>query len=325
MTGTKELGKYEIIPTREQLNAIVQYFRTYANEKGRINFTVRQVFENPIIAEHFGSISFINGILTYLTNERYLEKVYTGQRGIPSTWDATYLIKHPEDVITREEAGRSRPIRDEQMNLVLPENVEIEVSHKREEPQAKIQVEPQVQIMQPAKESNAEILAQLRETMKEMAGYLQNLPIEMGGHLRSISDKLDTTDETVITSLRSQNHKLVEENEAIQKQVDDLTNDLENASKEKEELSKEKSIWNEQKKDLSLEVQRLQNQLEEVGRNSNYNKHQVYRQRNLIMDEVDRMINSPAWTIRQNSVSYRNSIETKLNEIMKEVGIDTAE
>jgi hypothetical protein len=40
------------------------------------------------------------------------------------------------------------------------------------------------------------------------------------------------------------------------------------------------------------------------------------------MDEVDRMINTPAWTMKQNSVNHRNTIESKLNEIMSEIGID---
>jgi archaellum component FlaC len=291
MTQTKELGKYEIVPTLEQLMAVVEYFEKNSTDMGRINFTQSQMLNNPIIANHFNSPSNLNAVNTYLSNEGFIAKVETGARHLKSTWDVSRLIKEWDKVLTREVVGISRPKRNSNGDIILPSNVEVEVVRNTEPAPAPAAVEKPVAEVKPPSSNdtdNTQVLNQLKEAMDEMVGYLQNLPVEMSGHLRSISNQLDLTD----------------------------TNALENLQTEVGQLKA-------QKKDLEDEVQRLKTELEEVSSKTNYNTHQIYRQRNLILDEIDRMITGPSWTIRQNGVTIRNGIEQKLDNIMKEIGIET--
>jgi hypothetical protein len=120
MTETKELGKYEIIPSSVQLNAIAEYFRKNQEKDGRIDFTIRMLFESPIAAPHFGSISYLNGVVTYLSNEGWLERLSTGHAGNPSTYNAKSFLDNLPKVVTREKAGRARPIREEYAFPALP-------------------------------------------------------------------------------------------------------------------------------------------------------------------------------------------------------------
>jgi uncharacterized protein YoxC len=312
-TATKELGKYEIIPSTAQLHAIKDYIEKNKDAQGNIDFSTRMLFESDIVSPYFGSISYLNGVVTYLLNEDWLERTALGHAGIPSSWNVNHFLSNIENILTREKAGRTRP--------------------KREVTEVKAAVEPEVEIVRkpiiinsketPAvSDNNASVMVELKNAMTEMVSYLQNLPIEMGGHLNSIANKLEATDENLIANLRAEISSLQNEKAEWKNKQEEVLKDMDGFMEEIDTLTNEKKDWEQKEMDLTNEVQRLNTQLEEVGRNNNYSKHHIYRQRNMIMDEVDRMINSPAWTMKQNSVAYRNSIESKLNEIMGEIGID---
>ena len=298
MSKTKPVEKYEVVPTLEQLMALVEYFQKYSEKDGNIYLTQKHMLKDPIITPYFGSSSYLNGVNSYLTNEGYINKISIGSRHQRTQWDVSRILNDWDNIPTREDVGHSRPTRDSNNQLVKT-GVEVVRSNK-EEPVASEEIIPEevetpdTPSPEPKSESttqdNREVIHELKQTMSDMMGYLQNLPIEMGGHLQDVSNKLDLADANALTNLQKTNQDL----EA-------------------------------QKKDLSEEVQRLKTELEEVGGKVNYSKHQVYRQRNLIMDEVDRMINEPAWQIRKNKNIWRQSIEKKMDAIMKEIGIDEAE
>lgn len=296
-----EVLKYQTIPSRQQLTAVTNYFKEFANTKGRVHFTQKHMFEHPIVAAYIKSPSFLNSVLSYLTTQGHIERIATGSRGLPSVWDVSKLLEASEKIPTREELGRTKPLASEMYPVpVPPYSIEVEVirnettsAHTGEKTEHKIAPKP-AEPIQSTEVDNSAVLSELNEAMSDMLGYLQNLPAEMSGHLRGISDKLQLTDGKAIEKLKSQI----------------------------EHLEEEKSSFEKEKMDLRKEVQRLSDELEEASSKYQYNTHQIYRQRNLIMDEVDRMISSPSWSIRQNAPALRKSIETKLDEIMKEIGID---
>jgi hypothetical protein len=310
MTITKELGKYEVVPTLEQLMAVVEYYEDNATSSGRINFTQKQMLESPIISKHFKSPTYLQGINTYLSNEGFISKVEIGNAKRNSVWDVSKLINKYDEVLTREKIGKIYPSREEETGeLVVPkDHVEIEIvrnvdrAPKEEAPVVKTHTQ---EVVQSSNKDNNTIMTELNSAINDMMGYLQNLPVEMNGHLRSISNQLQLTDETAMTKLQADYEKLQEKYGNLQVSHDNIVNHL-----------------SAEKKDLEDEVQRLVTELEEVSGKANYNTNQIVRQRNNIMDEVDRMCNAPAWTIKQNKVNYRNSIETKLEAIMNEIGID---
>src|SRR5437764_12200511 len=128
MTEVKELGKYEIIPSTAQLHAIKDYLNKYKDADNTIGFTVRMMFEDPIVSPYFGSISYLNGVITYLSNEDWLERTQLGRQGNPSTWNVTKLLDNLEDITTREKAGRTRPKREQEefeMRAAVQPEVEI--------------------------------------------------------------------------------------------------------------------------------------------------------------------------------------------------------
>jgi hypothetical protein len=76
-----------------------------------------------------------------------------------------------------------------------------------------------------------------------------------------------------------------------------------------------------EKEDLKEEVSQLKEELERASATPDYSEHYIYRQRNLILDEVQRMLHAPAWSVRQNKDHYTNSIIEKLDNIMSHLGI----
>jgi hypothetical protein len=316
MSTTRELGKYEVVPTVEQLMAIVEFFEKHVTDSGRVNFTQNKMIDDPIIDEHFNSPSYLNGVNTYLTNEGFINKVEIGSRHMNSVWDVSKLLKDWENVLTREQLGTSKPVRDENEKLIVPKDVEVEVvrneskgirteevnvvTSKVEAPKKKLTYQPPV-----VPKSNNAVMEELRNAMSDMMGYLQNLPVEMGGHLRQISSQLDLTDETAYINLKKEHEELREKYGNLQVKYDNTVSRL-----------------TADKKELEDEVLALQAQVEEASNRPSVNTHQIYRQRNAIMDEVDRMINAPAWSMKQNKVHYRNEIENLLDEIMGEMGIE---
>lgn len=313
MTAVKELGKYEIIPSTAQLHAIRDYIEKNKDENGNIDFSTRTLFESSIVNPYFGSISYLNGVITYLMNEDWLHRTVMGHAGVPSSWNVNKFLSNQENILTREKAGRSRPKREaiEMKATVQPEVEIIRKQLNEEEPEATA-----------VSGSNAAVMNELKDAMSGIMDYLQNLPQEIGGHLSSIANKLESTDENLVNNLRTEIQGLKSEKILLENKQEDILKEVDGFMEEIDTLTNEKKEWEKKEMDLTNEVQRLNTQLEEVGRNSNYSKHAIYRQRNMIMDEVDRMINAPAWTMKQNSVAYRTSVETKLNEIMSEIGID---
>jgi hypothetical protein len=291
--SAKELGKYEVVPTLEQLMAVVEFFERHVTSMGRVNFTQRQMLESATIAPHFNSPSYLNGVNTYLFNEGYITKISTGRRSESSVWDVSKLLKDWKSILTREDLGASRPVRDDNERIIVPEDVEVEVSRNKEEPIVK------------SHGNNSAVLSELKDAMADMMGYLQNLPIEMGGHLRSISSQLELTDEKALVKLQQDKAELQEKYGKLQIRFENETNQLKSTNEE-----------------LKKEVESLRAELESKA---DFNAHAIYRQRNAIMDEVDRMCNAPAWTVKQNKNHYHVSIETKLNAIMAEIGIKEEE
>ena len=277
-THSKEGTKYQIIPNREHLRAIVEYFTEFANPDGRIHFTQREMHESRIIGGRVGSHSFMNGVLSYLVDEGFITKIQSGSAGYRSIWDVSLLLAAPEEVKTREVmGGRSKPIRKD----VPVSDVEIEVIK-----------EETISAPEPSN-NNGEVMVLLQRTMSDMVGYLQNIPTEMGVHLREIANKLEASTDS---------HALSKLQDVVEK------------------LNAEAQSFKAEKKDLTDEVQRLKNELEEALSKPNYNIDKIYRQRNSIMDEIDRMLVAPAWTMKQNGMHIRNNIESKLDDIMQEAG-----
>ena len=133
----------------------------------------------------------------------------------------------------------------------------------------------------PTQQNNAGAIAQLQSSITEMTGYLEALPKDIISELRRLSQGLEYADHDIIT-----------------------------------QLTKEK-------KDLEDEVTSLKQELEQTKASvsPSYSEHHIYRQRNLILDEVHRMLNTPAWKARQNKQHYIGSITEKLDKIMTELNI----
>jgi hypothetical protein len=306
-TRTKPYGKYEIVPTVEQVMALVEFYEKTAKRDGTVSITQKDMMEQRAITQHIRSASYLNGIITYLANEGFIKKLYHGGKGRSATLDVSVLLDSWDKVKTRDVIGYAHPEdAAKATKKVDPANVEVSII-RNEEPVVVETPEVEIPAVQPVSTTpkNSEVLAQLNSAMQDMIGYLQAMPAEMSGHLRAISNQLELTDENALQNLQ-------DEISEWQNKYGNLQVRLEN----------ETGRFQAEKKDLENEVQRLKSELEEASSKQNYNTHHIYRQRNSILDEVDRMLTVPSWTLRQNGANFRKTIESKLDEIMKEIGVE---
>lgn len=139
----------------------------------------------------------------------------------------------------------------------------------------------------------------IREAIEEMTEYLRVLPDQMVAHLNELSSDLDLASGGKTTELQAELDK-------VQEQVRDLNKQLEQANIERSQLAfdlkiKEKEV--EQRREVTID------------------KDSVVRNKHQIIDEVERFIAAEDWKRRNMTDNFRATILTKLDTIMKEVGI----
>ena len=163
------------------------------------------------------------------------------------------------------------------------EKKEEKPKRRRKAKRPKIRVEVGKTEEKPEKQpgKNQEILNQIHQDIQNMIGFLRQLPGEMIGHLEKLSGQLQKVDDGTYDELREENEELRQEIDRLKKRIEYL---MESA-------------------------------------NVTYNKHKIYRLRNMILDEFERVLVEPSWTLKKNSDYHRRFIQEKLDEIMDELGI----
>lgn len=270
-------GKFEFVPTKEQLHILVTYFKKHADKNGVVNATQRQMLEDPSVRSIANSPAYLTGFTTYFQNEGWITRLQTDSHH-KTAWDVNNILKNPEKVLTKEVVGLLKPRRDENNELIVKAKVEV----VKESEATQVEADS----IEEVSSEQINVMESLRSAVTDMQAYLQQLPEEMGGHLTKLSNKLDSTNPAIIKNLRQANVELLDE-----------------------------------KNNLEKEVKSLKAELEEASGKENYSRDAIYRQRNFILDEVDRALNLPAWNIKHNKNNIRNTIEKHLDNIMRELQI----
>lgn len=108
----------------------------------------------------------------------------------------------------------------------------------------------------------------------------------------------------------------------LQALPNEMTAELKNISKDLTYVDHDVVLeLTKEKEDLKDEVSRLKEQLERASATPDYSEHYIYRQRNLIIDEVQRILHAPAWSVKQNKEHYQQSVIEKLDNIMSHLNI----
>lgn len=293
MAKQKNTGKtntVEIVPTREQLMAMVSFLKEKVQPDGTAHFTHNDAMQNKEILEKLHSRTYVGGILSFLTNEGVIEKLQTGRRYNPTIWKVDALLDNPDGVRTREEVGKFRLVGrkppEKQLQVdVVKKDADLFTAQETQRTSPPIE---ELLHDEQAESNNEQTLNQLKDAIVQMTAHLQSLPNEMGSHLSSLSDKLEATTDT----------KALEDLQAKVKQVEQERDDL------RDELSTARGL------------------ISTLEQNAVSNTHQIYRKGSSILEMVDRMIKVPAWTLKQNGPTMRDEIRSDIEYILKQVGFE---
>lgn len=279
------MSTYIITPRKEQLESLQRYFKEEMKKQNHEQpGYVAFTYQGIMDAEpgkYLKSMSYISTLLNFLSDKGLATRIRKGHSAQPNLWDVSKFL---EEGVPEGVASISDPIG--------PRGSTIAVENGKPKHQIKIDVvapeapvnevkEEQMELAAPAEDQNKEAIANLQGSIREMIGFVESLPKDITSELRALSESLTLTDPDVLENLKKENER------------------------------------------LQGELNHTREQLEEANKNASpkYSEHYIYRQRNLILDDVNRIMTSPAWSIRQNKNHYITSITTKLDNMMKELKI----
>ncbi|MDK2600552.1 hypothetical protein QO179_23955 [Bacillus stercoris] len=263
---------------------------------------------NAIIS-FFKKFSDENGVVTFTHQQMFSDSIIKNEFSSLSYMSATLAYLSNEGYIKDLQVGsRHLPsICDVSKLLSEAKNIKTreELGYrkpKREWTEESSDDKVEIQVVKKVKEdtnhdtnqeqlsSNEEVLAEISNTVKDMTDYLKSLPSEFASTLNDLTGKLNLVDSNAISRLQ------------------DVIEGL-----------------NKEKMDLQEEVQKVNAKLEEANQQGNYNKDDIYRQRNLMLDEIDRISTASSWELRKMQPHFRTYFIQKLNAIMEAIGLDTSE
>lgn len=285
------MSTYIITPRKEQLESLQRYFKEEMKKQnheqpGYVAFTYQGIMDAEP-GKYLKSMSYISTLLNFLADKGLATRIRKGHSAQPNLWDVSKFL---EEGVPEGMASISDPI-GPRGSVIAVENgkpkhqMKIEVAKPEapvvQEEQMEMKAEVEEPADQSAPEQNKEAIANLQGSIREMIGFVESLPKDITSELRALSDSLTLADPAIVDELKKENER------------------------------------------LQGELKYTREQLEEAVKNAspNYSEHYIYRQRNLILDDVNRIMTSPAWSIRQNKNHYVNSITTKLDNMMKELKI----
>jgi hypothetical protein len=187
------------------------------------------------------------------------------------------------DIVVEEEA---------QVVAALPAPQEVV-----EEPVFTIQPAPQATITEiesVSSEEQAVTIGEVRETVRGMAEFLVETQKDMISHLNNMVAKLTLTDPERLAQVENSLLETMIESDQLKAEIRRLQGEVESARNEAANKPEQRRI----------------------------NKHIVLRNQNQILDELERWINTPGWQKQSKAEYFRKAINTKLNEIMREVGVE---
>lgn len=282
---TTKKNTVEILPTRPQLQAIVNFLQRTVNDKGEARFVYRDLLQDPEVSAVLKTPSYVGPMFTYFMNEGYVERLRLAKKGEPSVWNVTKLITHHRELNTREDIGAYRKERAKASAKTQEVAAPTAQAQTVETP---AQTHTEAPVASESATVNEDAVRELKQAIETMTQHLTSLPQEMGGHLNSISDKLSATVDT-------------EAVDKLQKQVDQLTHD---------------------KQTLEDQLSTARAAITALEDTNKQNSHQIYRKGATILELVDRMIEIPAWAFKQNGPKMRNQIKADLDYILNQAGLE---
>lgn len=209
---TTKKNTVEIVPTREQLRAIVNFLQRNVDAEGKARFVYRDLVNDPEVSAVLKTPSYVGPMFTYFMNEGYVERLQLAKKGEPSIWNVSKLIAHHGDLNTREDLGTYRKERTNpnQLTATLPEP---------EAPKA-AETAPTAPVASDSTPANDEAVRELKQAIEAMTQHLASLPQEMGGHLNAISNQLSATVDTeAVDTLQKQVDQLIKDKQELEDQL----------------------------------------------------------------------------------------------------------
>ena len=285
--------KFFVIPSADQLVTLVDFYQQITDKDGVVSYKQKEVIDAKKLHPYIASMTALNGIVSYLRNEGYVEKLNgLGGRGRGTTLQVSNLLENWDKVPTKESRNKGTRAKEELPRSpqervvveVLPQNITV----KKEQKPVERQNNPKVM------NKNDEILVTLNNSILDMITYLREMPSEMSGHLYNISNQLELTDPEIVNKLQADKEALAQKLAAVKIEL----------SAEKQE--KEKAIADLQKQLESASNKPIDTTMTEL--------HAI-----AVLDEVDRILSVPGWTLLSNGPSYREKIKVILDEMIADL------
>lgn len=291
MTVSKGETKFFVIPSADQLVTLVDFYQKIADRKGIVSYKQKDVIDSKQLHPYIASMTAFNGIVSYLRAEGFVEKLNgLGGRGRGTVLQVSNLLENWDKVPTKESRNKGTRVKEEvprnSQERVLVEVLAENVTIKKEGKTVERQDSP--------KSKNDEILVTLNNSILDMITYLKEMPLEMSGHLYKISNQLELTDPEVVSKLQADKEALAQKLATV-----------------KIELSAEKQESGKIIADLKEQLEKASHKPIDITMTE---LHAI-----AVLDEVDRILSVPGWTLLSNGPSYREKIKVILDEMIADL------
>lgn len=283
-------------PSKKVLSYVIEYFRGLADKQhkslkrqyGIVEFMYKNLEEYSREQEGVDRIitkSEIVYVMKWLREKGFAQRLQVGKHKNPSVWDVRNLLAEPpiegEPDIDEDESD------DYAKNVTKENQIVFTKIASKVAPPADFKIDLVDEIKEP--ETKVEYKVQKKDNSIVLSQINESIN-DMIGYLQTLPTEMMSELNSFTKDLEYVDHNIVLQ------------------------LTKEKE-------DLKEQVSQLKTELERASATPDYSEHYIYRQRNLILDEVQRMLHAPAWSVRQNKDHYQNSIVEKLDNIMDHLNI----
>jgi hypothetical protein len=286
----RKISRAEEMNAKKTLRRLAKTNQAPDAETGVLDFNYVQFIEAS--DGTFNYASDVSTCLNTLDTKGTIKKVRRGTSGTPSRWDVSEFIAN--------DTAAPVELQVEKTKESVPAPKEIVT----EEPVFTTQLAP---VSEPVTETTTEVVAEdtrtdeetvtigeVRETVRGMAEYLAETQREMIHELNRMVSRLTIVDPERVDALQAEILDIGIERDKLVTENRRLTTEAEAARAEADKKEPEVNI----------------------------NKHVIYRNRNQIMDEMERWINIPGWQKQSKAEHFRKTISAKLAEIMREAGVE---
>jgi hypothetical protein len=274
-----------------------QYYNFKTTIRNMLEASSNEPFDNrlefradDIINASKGSLvnrTYVSTILNLLRRKGLADKIRHGGAKHKAVWDFTKWFDFIESGGDEEDL-----LYDTTPNVGRPRTQarHLAALGNEQPPVSKIVSVPPVEAIseeEPSAQEEKEVAvvspSDVQEEIKSMISFFQDIPSQMISHLHGMIDALET--------------KKAKES-ITREEVDEI----------KEQVAKYKS-----------EIDMLSFQLKQA-KSKSFNSHRIVRYRNAILDEIERFMSAPGW--QKNPENFRKTINSNLNQILSEVGIN---